>query len=314
MPKTIKLIIISLFFLLSIGCSSFHVQVIDQHGKPVPDVKVRVGVLTNLFLVSGGRTDFYSTDDEGRFTLGGPRSHIELIQKNGYEFRDKTGFGSTSIYSHYDGYGAEDLKREDNSYSNPYYILAWKRENPETLIGKEYSKGIRLIPDGKYYEVAFSNEGIRQKKLVDFKTASKTNAVLLVRYREFNKIVRSRQNKKKHPWELTLIVPNGGLFKTNDIIRNLAPKDGYKQKWVIRSDDLENVDSRVSQKFYIKAKNGQLYGQFTFKFRPQFTTLSIEPYWLNPNGSRNLTRPKKYVYCKSSRFVSRNCSLDDFGP
>lgn len=311
MLKTLKGIVLFIVLFISTGCSGFHLKAVDQYGKPVPDVKVRVGILTNLFLATGGRSDFYQTDNDGRFVLGGPRSDIELIQKDGYEFGYGKGFGSVNIYRHYD---MGQLKQEDNSYSNPYYILAWKREKPEPLIGKESTKGIKLIPNSKYYEIDFSNEGVHQKKIFNFKATNKTNAIMLVRYKEFNKTVRNWQNKKKHPWELTLFVPQGGLIKTDDIIRNLAPKVGYQQQWIIRSDELENVDSKISQKFYIKAKNGQLYGQFTIEFVPQFTALSIEPYWLNPNGSRNLTRPKKYIYCKPRQFVPENCSVDDFGP
>ncbi len=304
----------SIFFmvvLFSTGCSGFHVKVIDQYGKPVPDVKVRVGVLTNLFLVSGSKTKFYKTDDDGRFVLGGPRVGIELIEKNGYEFSDEKGIGSINIYSHYD---PGPFKQQDNSYSNPYYILAWKREKPERLIGKQSTKGVALTPDGKFYGIYFSNEGLRQKIIDNFKSVSKTNSLLLVRYKESNEVVLNRQNIKKYPWELTIFVPNGGLIKTDDIIRNLAPKDGYQKEWKISSNELKNVDSTVTQRFYISSRNGEIYGHFTLKFRPKFRSLRFTPYWINFNASRNLTRPKEYIYCKPREFVAEDCSIDNFGP
>lgn len=311
MPKIIKLIILSLLILLSIGCSNFYVKVIDQHGKPVSDVKVRVGTLTNLFLVSGSKTIFYETDEEGRFNLGGPRVNIGLIQKNGYEFRHEKGFGSTDIYGNY---GADRLKQEDNSYSNPYKILAWKREKPEPLIGRESAKGISLISNEKHYEVYFSNQGVFQRNLVNFKNIEDANVTLLVRYNESNEIVLNRQNKKRHPWTLTLTVPNGGLINTNDIIRNKAPEKGYKQSWTIRADEKNNIDKQIIQRFYIKSKSGQVYGHFTATFRPWYKSLRFTPYWFNLNDSRNLTRPKKYIYCKPRKYVPENCSIDDFDP
>lgn len=308
MTKTIKLIILSLFLSLSIGCSSFYVKVIDQHGEPVPDVKVRVGTLTNLFLVSGSKTEFYNTDDDGRFNLGGPRVGIELIHKNGYEFRHGKGFGSTTTYSNF-------KRGQENSYSNPYYILAWKREKPEKLLGTESSRGTPLFPNNHYYKVDIVNDRFRYPKKQPELPLKKINAELLVRFKENKNIILRKLPTVIYPWEFTLAVPNGGLIETDDIIRNLAPKAGYQQTWTIRSNDLTHKGIySVRKKFYLKSNNGNIYGQFAIEIIPDKNYLWFKSYWLNTNSSRNLTRPKKYIYCKPRDFVPENCSIDNFGP
>ncbi|HEB55821.1 MAG TPA: hypothetical protein ENI98_05855 [Gammaproteobacteria bacterium] len=314
MHKTMNIAFIMALVLLLSGCSGFHVKVIDQHGDPVPDVFVRVGSLANLFLVSGGRTDFYTTSSDGRFKLGGPRVSIELIEKNGYEFGKGKGFGSISIYANYGNYNAVPVE-PPNSYSNPYYILAWKREAPELLVGSEGLRRVTLTSDDDFYKINFTDKGISRVAVGYSEDIETVKALLLVRYKESDEIVLNRQrNKEMHPWELTLMVPRGGLIETLDIIRNLAPEAGYKPQWTIRSSDLPYVDTVVTRRFYIKSQDGQIYGQFVVRFLPYRYSLEFKPHWLNFNASRNLTRPKKYIYCKPREFVAEDCSLDDFDP
>lgn len=314
MYSAIKICAVIVCCLLVTGCSHprFHVKVIDQNGNSVPDVSVQLGVLSNFILASGGSTEFYTTDADGRFKIGGPRSFIRLIQKNGYEFENGKGFGSYSIYSNYADYGRNPPDKK-NAYSNPYYILAWKRKEPELLIGADSLRGIKLFPDSQYYKINFTNKGIYREKIDQSGNIDSINAVLLVRYEESKEIVLNRQGKEMHPWVLTLAVPQGGLVKTDDIIRNLAPKDGYQQEWTIRSTDFSYINTTFTKKFYLKSKDGQVYGQFEIKLLPLPRSLRFESYWLNFNASRNLARPKKYVYCNSHFWPSR-CSLDDYGP
>ena len=312
--KMMKWIYILIAVFGATGCSGFYVKVIDQYGNPVPDVSVRVGTITTMFITAGSRIDFYTTNSDGRFKLGGPRVGIELIEKNGYEFSSDAGFGSTSIYGAYDGwYSIPQYKETPNSYSNPYYILAWKRESLEPLIGNQRLSGVTLESNDDFYQIYFMDEDILLREKEYKRAAKPIKASLLVRYKESEKIVLNRQSKEMHPWELTLEVPGGGLIETDDIIRNLAPEKGYKQQWTISSSDLPEIDRQFTRRFYIKAHDGQIYGQFIFKFRPGFRSLAFKPYWFNYNASRNLTRPKRYVYC-NNQFLPRNCSLDDYGP
>jgi hypothetical protein len=111
-------------------------------------------------------------------------------------------------------------------------------------------------------------------------------------------------------------VPQGGLIETTDLIQNLAPEGGYQSEWKIRVADLENKYSENGKrKFYFKSQNGQLYGQFSVELNLNGKVLTFSSFWLNPNGSRNLTRPKEYVYCPLRRDVpADSCDLDDYGP
>jgi len=315
MCKAMKWIYIVIALFGATGCSGFYVKVIDQYGNPVPDVSVRVGTITTMFITAGSRTDFYTTNSDGRFKLGGPRVGVELIEKNGYEFSSDAGFGSTSIYGAYDGwYSIPQYKETPNSYSNPYYILAWKRETPDPLlIGKKSLRRITLTLDDDFQQIYLTDKGVFLRTL-EYKSKTKPiKAPLLVRYKESEEIILTRQSKEMHPWELTLEVPGGGLIETDDIIRNLAPEQGYQRQWTISSSDLPYINYKSTRRFYIKAHDGQVYGQFIIKFWPETRTLDFKPYWFNYNASRNLTRPKKYVYC-NNQFLPRSCSLDNYGP
>lgn len=305
-----KWIFIIIVIFSATGCSGFYVKVIDQYGNPVPDVSVRVGAVTSMVITTGSRTDFYTTNSGGRFKMRASSSGIELIEKNGYEFSSDKGFGSIDVAGNYT---RNEAKESPNSYSNPYNILAWKREPPEPLIGKQRAKGINLTSNDDFYPIYFTNEGVTQHAIKYKRNATPIKAPLLVRYKESEEVVLNRQSKEMHPWELTLEVPGGGLLETDDIVRNLAPEKGYKQQWTISSSDLPEIDRQFTRRFYIKAYDGQVYGQFVVTFVPHFRDLNFEPYWFNYNASRNLTRPKKYVYCNND-FLPRDCSLDDYGP
>lgn len=309
--KTIKWICIIFAIFGATGCSGFYVKVIDQYGDPVPDVSVRVGAVVSMFITTGSRTDFYTTNSDGRFKMRASSSGINLIEKNGYEFSNDDGFGSTDVAGNYT---RNDAKERPNSYSNPYYILAWKREIPDPLlIGKKSLRRITLALDDDFQQIYLTDKDVFLRTM-EYK--SKTNpkkAPLLVRYKESEEIVLTKQSKEMHPWELTLEVPGGGLIETDDIIRNLAPEKGYKQQWTISSSDLPYINYISTRRFYIKAHDGQVYGQFIIEFWPETRTLDFKPYWFNYNASRNLTRPKKYVYC-NNKFLPRSCSLDDYGP
>lgn len=293
------------------GCSNFYVKVIDQYGEPVPDVNVQVGSLFNFFIVSSGVTSFKTTSRNGRFTVGNSSVGIEFIEKNGYEFSSNYGYGST--------YFRENYKREHgNSYFKPYYILAWKRDVPEPLVSSNGSRGVRLVP-GEYYKIDFSKGGRYQAIGTierNTQSVSDMDADLVVFLEQDPEVVMVR-GKEYHRWTISLTVPQGGLQKVKDIMPNRAPDSGYKSEpWIISYDDRYDdryIDSSVGQQFYIKSRGGETYGQFTFSYNPGFGVLSFGKFWVNENGSRNLTRPKRYIYCRS-QFAPKDCSLDDYGP
>lgn len=307
MLKILNHIMILLFIMLTTGCSSYHVKVIDQHGQPVPDVIFVTGISSLSFPVPFAQVnptvEFYKTDSDGRFRNGDSRLVIRYIEANGYEFSHEKGFGSSSPPYHSGG---------KNSYNKPYTIIAWKRQEPELLKGTEHDRGLQVIPDNQYYKIDIMRDQFRYLKKKTGKSLESIDAELLVQYKEYKEVILNRHSKEMHPWELSLVIPNGGLIVTNDIFRNVAPKDGYQKKWTVRSSDLPRIDSSVTKKFYMKSKSGQVYGQFTIKFRPYLRNLAFTSYWLNTNGNRNLTRPKKYVYCISHHH--RNCSIDNYHP
>jgi len=306
--KQIILYTLIFYVLLFSYCAydKFYVKVIDQYGVPVHDVNVVVGSLTVLLMAVGSETDYLKTDSDGRFRIGGPRVGIELIEKNGYEFAGKYGYGSTSINMSY------NRKLHKNSYDNPYYIIAWKRDKPDALVGTGGYIATKLQSSEKYYNAVFLKDNSHFGKMIETKVIDQLDETLIIRYTEDKSQTIKHIAKELHPWELTLTVPQGGLIETDDIFRNLAPEVGYQQSWTIRSADLGGVGSWTKNTFYIKAKNGQIYGQFSIKYRSDMHDFSIGPYWLNFNGSRNLTRPKKYAYCQYQKEF--DCSIEEHGP
>lgn len=313
MYKTKKYIATIIFALFLSSCSSYYVQVIDQYGAPVPDITFRVSSLSNAFLVSGYSNKYHTTTAKGRFSIGGPRVGIDLIEYNGYEFSHAHGFGSISITPKI---LKEYYANKPNSYKNPYYILAWKREAPEQLIPA--IGGFRLKPDNKFHQIKLkkirgSTKELYLKSLPADIRLENGEAPLLVRYKEFDEVWFDNQGKERHPWELTLRAPQGGLIATQDLIRNLAPKDGYQEEITIRSSDFRQGIYHIKRRFYFKSQNGQVYGQFEIDFTLHRREMGFDSFWLNPNGSRNLTRPKNFAYCLS-RYNVYDCSLDNYGP
>lgn len=315
MYRPIRSYITLIVLLLMSGCSSgFYVKVIDQYGEPVPDVLLRISWLTNAFLVSGGSGSHeFITDDEGRFSLGGPRVHTGLIEKNGYEFSSRHGFGSYLITPKI---LKEFYAGKPNSYKNPYYILAWQREAPEQLL--KIVGGVGLKPNDIFYQLKLvSNRPFWNKFILrDLEpglSIEQSKAPLLVRYKEVGDIWLDSVGKERRDWEITIKAPQGGLITTKDLIRNLAPEDGYQPEITFRSSDFRHNIPSVKRSFYFKAQDGQVYGQFKMTLDPSRRYVGFDTFWLNPNGSRNLTRPKKYAYCVGS-YSPRDCSLDDYGP
>ena len=302
MHNTKKISIVTVLLVMLAGCSRFHMKIVDQHGQPVPEVKIEYGSVSCFFIACSGGSRRVSSNTDGRFTTSTPRISVHYIRKSGYEFSREDGYGSSYVLG-----GA---KGKINTYSDPYIIMAWKRDSPEKLIGGEGSG--KLTPDSRYYAIDLSTRHRYPRALPGFLNVNDVDADLLVKLTPiagepvllFGKVIPA--------WEFEFLVPKGGLIETEDIFRNIAPESGYSQRWTIKSTDIKRSSRSFERMFYLKSRDGQLYGQFKMEFSPRYNSIDFDEYWLNPNGSRNLIRPKKYAYCL--RNTPRPCSLDDYNP
>lgn len=260
----------------------FYGRVIDQHGAPVPDVKVTTGVKADTLFLENHRTQHSTTTNgDGRFQftgLHGQDMGIFLV-KEGYEYKS-----DLEIYE----YSAltPPARRHNPDPANPVIFTMWKRQGIEPLVHVDLRR--KNIPvDGT--PVSFNL--LTGAKLVE------GNGDLVLRLTRRPEHI---QRGQPFDWKVTLEVPSGGIVEQNDEYPNEAPAEGYMNHCVIEMPAAsERWQEFVIRSYYVKIRGGKLYGRLTLEFatsaEPPPALVSLEA-WTNPSSSRNLEYdPKKKV-------------------
>jgi hypothetical protein len=239
-------------------------KVVDQSGNPLAEVKV-VG---NVDLAFGDSKAYKTTTDaQGLFHFLGLRGQglgVEL-EKNGYYF----------------DYMSPSADRP-NSYlpdpNNPLIFTMWKMRGAEPMVHDKKFYGIN--PDGRVFTIDLLN---KQK-------IEGTNAVgdLWVQIQRPAKIKRG----EKFDWSLVITAIGGGVIEvTNTGYLYEAPESGYQQTYEVHMTAADpSWQEQISRTFYIKSRDGKVYGHFHVNIIPNYNDTSVfdmESY-VNPAGSRNL--------------------------
>lgn len=261
----------------------FYGLVVDQHGDPIEGAFVRMQ--TTKYKRSIGLKIDYShedfirnseavyTDASGRFEFRegfGSSLLIEEISKEGYvaaRGKMNISFLSTS--------GA--LHKPDSS--SPVVYTMWKKSGAEPLVKEDFRM--------RFYK-GDPPQGISlvQGRWIKTNTA---DADLII-----SASMEEPDSKRpfQYDWQVTIAPVNGGLIETDDIFPYEAPESGYQKNYSFsqKKGDVNWVSSIPNLSFYIKSRDGQIYGNLMIDFSTHrsgrfFTVVKI---LANPNGSRNL--------------------------
>lgn len=255
----------------------FYGVVLDQYGKPVPYARVVYSVLDyegTISFAGTSRTYWKDTDPHGRFSVSGIKGeHITIskIEKNGYEFEFLNRTYHT--FPQWEGHKPLSMGNKDKAV----VFHAWKKNETEALVYNEVL--IAFSPQGETYAIDL----LKPKKVLNGYDGD-------IRV-SFNRPVSVTGTQNKVDWSVSLEGINGGIIESADAFMNEAPESGYQRDWIFemkRSNP--NYRFQVSKKFYLKSRDGKVFGRLEFDFIPIYNEQSVinAKWWLNPNGSRNL--------------------------
>jgi hypothetical protein len=249
----------------------FYGLVIDQDSNPLPGVKIKSSL--RHWKMAPPDYGFIGADEipleattgaDGRFELTGASGDVfgVLLYKDGYEAgSEKNGFGAGSY-----------------SYANPVIFKMWKTGEKAQLVTG--SKFWGIVPDGRVYTIDF---------LQGTKTES-ANTPGDIRI----SVLRSSQiqPRTKFNWSFSIQAIDGGLIETDDPFMYLAPGGGYESpyQFTMNATNADWKRELNGLQFYLKSRNGQLYGRVKFDIIPDYRDVSVfNVNWaVNPSGSRNL--------------------------
>ena len=244
----------------------FYGKVIDQHGDPIPGVKVKAGVGRIISLVESGGEKYYTeTDSAGKFRFIGIHGAGVgfLLSKDGYSYSQRQPASSRP-------------KNYVPDQDNPMVFIMWKLQGAERLVHTALDS--RVPYDGQ--TAAFD-------LIAGCKSDSGDLRITLTRIP-----MQVRRGIDRFDWTVQIQVAGGGLVETTDMYPYEAPAGGYQPSFDFSEEKAApNWTQRLTKTFYFQNTKGN-FGRVTIDLtadseRPQGTGVTIEA-WLNPSGSRDL--------------------------
>ncbi|HEY1662004.1 MAG TPA: carboxypeptidase-like regulatory domain-containing protein [Verrucomicrobiae bacterium] len=243
----------------------FYGKIVDQYGQPVVGAEVNVAVLLSM---GGGSSQKTQTDANGLFQFTGLRGESLSItpKKEGYQI-DQAHLG---------------LRGKNGPETNPDHraiYSMWKLRGPEPMIHN--NQRYQFKSDNRIYTI----------DLLSGKMVEGTNGTgdLLVQFQRPSQI----KPHENFEWAFTMTAIGGGVIEvTNDGYLNEAPANGYQPQYKFDPAivNLNGHGWNGEVTFYLKSRNGKVYGHFHIRVNPvsrDGSSLEIESY-VNPSGSRNL--------------------------
>jgi hypothetical protein len=213
---------------------------------------------------TGKRVDFVYLRKEG-YTVDFPQGVAELNFNPGLRYNSR-----------------RELVRDPSDFQRTVTFHLWKKGKTERLIRAECV--VRVEPYGtNWYAV-----NLLSGKTDDFQQAD------LIFWFQTIKDANGNPARQFH-----YRVLNGGLMLDADCYPYRAPERGYETDWrwyyePFGRDADQDHQALLKKRFYVKARNGQIYGAITWHWAAE-TAVSITGY-LNPNGSPNLEPdPEKLI-------------------
>jgi hypothetical protein len=248
-------------------------QVVDQNGKPLPDVKISASVRHWLqpeimAFAAGARfiRIIAKTDKTGRFKLSGASGDtlsIEHVEKENYQL--EPGLQSFAPAS-----GTRDL---------PVVFKMWPANMHEHLITEQ--KSFHIATDGRLYFIDLTKGSIGEQGAGDLKL--------------WIKIPEQVAPGQKHDWISEIQLINGGLLEETNAssAMYLAPQEGYAP--IFRCEQQVRSNQRAStgtRRFYVKLDDRRKYGRITIElvapYNDRVPGMVHLEYAINPSSSRVL--------------------------
>jgi hypothetical protein len=244
----------------------FYGKVIDQDSNALPGVNIKVWVRHwNVKSWAGVRLAT-TTDNNGRFMIGGATGDafdIESFGKVGYELEPgQRGFGAVG-----------------GSLETPVVFKMWSTNIHEQLITGE--KSFHIQPDGRPYFINLTEDTISESGGGDLK--------VWIQYT--NQVVRGQV----YDWSCEIDAMNGGLLEEDNLnsAMYVAPTGNYTPTFQLKQQIKGSQYGSIGDKrFYIFLKNGREYGRMQIDliapYNDQIPGMVRLSYAINPSGSRIL--------------------------
>ena len=247
----------------------FYGMVIDQNSNALSGVKVNVSIRHWELSENAESTVIRierKTDAKGRFEINGATGDgfdIASIQKDGYELEP----GQRS-------YGAVG-----GSFDSPVIFKMWNTNIHERLISAE--KKFDIVPDGRPYIIDFTAGTIAESGVGDLKAWIKRSNNLIGR---------------NYDWSFWVQAVDGGLVEELNQYDAmfLAPETDYTNIFSgnFPATNQDWGDSMFRKRFFIKARNGQIYGRMEIEVFSSYGNTGqgrlMVNYTVNPSGSHIL--------------------------
>lgn len=253
----------------------FFGKVVDQHNQPVPNAKVRGGVMVEKVWMGGKFVDHYTTTDAvGNFSFQGLRGAEIVIQpsKEGYEFRsDNRNFFYSLL--------RRETERHNPDASAPVVFTMWKQQEAESLISGNKFLGIKA--DGTPFTI-----DLLQGKKTEGRAAGGDLIVSVLQ-------PASIADGQRFDWSFVIEASSGGLIVADgEQYLNEAPADGYEPRveQELKATDREWSEV-VRRTLFVKSRNGAIFARVNAELRANYQGAAVFSmrYLVNPKpGSRNL--------------------------
>jgi hypothetical protein len=265
------------FLLQDYQPQSFFGKVVDQNDQPVAGAEATGEIIRAFECKPEERAMFHlptndvyktQTDTEGLFQFTNVRGwkFNVTIGKKGYQMGGR-------------GEGWQGPRGLRTSPTDRAVLTMWKLKGPEPMIHRQ--KFYKITPDGRVFTIDLE----KHTKIEG------TNVIgdLVVQIQRPPQI----KPKEKFDWSFVMTAINGGFIEVTNVgYLNEAPENGYQQQYKIEmtSSDPKWQGWHIEKTFYLKSRNGQVYGHFRIEIIPNYndtSALDVE-YYINPSGSRNL--------------------------
>jgi hypothetical protein len=257
---------------------TFYGKVLDQNSQPVIGAAIKALVVSYRPALPG--TPLHPqeylevvTDNGGGFSIHAGRTrmfHIDSITKEGYELAA----APNGSYS-YD-VDRSNPQRFSPDPNKPVVFRMWKKGSVESLVAGDKFYGV--VPDGRVYGIDM---------LKGQKVEGGTAGDFTVRINRPAQITP----QTRYDWSFVIEGANGGIIESNDEFMYQAPESGYQPRYeYTMSPTNPNWRETVKKNFYVKSRNGQVYGRMEVEVIASYKDKAVfnVKYYANPAGSRNL--------------------------